>query len=244
MFFQCANEPFYINYEVLKKFLKSCHWTYLQKYNLIGHHGLGYGFAYIPENTNYIVIKRDLTPIYYTDWKNLTKIKTRFFLIHARKAYPWKKTAENIHPINIGQKYMITHNGTIKNSSIPKLTNPTLEKIKRETSLDTRKYLCYIMDELYKNSNLKTALESVFENLKLGIGANAFLFNSRECNIIKRQNEKFTGRHRTLFISKKDNYIFAGTTPLKPKMKEIPNNTLIYVNLLNLKTKIYPLELN
>ncbi|MFX0069824.1 MAG: class II glutamine amidotransferase [Candidatus Hermodarchaeota archaeon] len=243
MFFQCSLEPTYLDYNTLKNFIKSCHWRYFRKYDLLGHHHLGWGFAYFPENSNRLIIKRDITPIYRADWKNLTKIKTRFILVHARKAYPWKKNIKDIHPIDISEKYLITHNGTVFGDSIPKLNDPKLEKIKNKTSMDTRKYLSYIMDEYKKSTNLKGALESVFKNLRLGIGANAFFFNSNECNVITRQNTRFNGRHRTLFISKNNNTILVSTTPLKPGMLEIPNNSLIQLNLSNLKSRVFKLEI-
>jgi predicted glutamine amidotransferase len=235
---------FTVDFNVLRNFIKSCHWSYFKKYNLLGHHGLGWGYAVIPENEKYLLIKRDWNPIYHSDWKNLTKIKTRFLVVHARKDYPWKKNVNNIHPINIGEKYVITHNGTIKNSSFPILNHPPLERIKNHTQLDTRKYLCYIMDELKENFNLRDALIAIFKNIELGLGANAFLFNTTECNIIKRQNDKFSARHTTLFLLKENNSIMAATTPLKPTMKEIPNNTLISINLSNLNTKMYQLDFN
>ena len=89
---------------------------------------------------------------------------------------------------------------------------------------------------------LKEALEDVIKNIEIGLGANAFLFNSKECNIIKYQNEKFSGRHRTLFMARDHNSVLASTSPLKPKMKEIPNNSLIHINLSNLKIGFTRLE--
>jgi len=243
MFFQCSLDPFNIDLNVLKKFISSCHWKYFRKYNLLGHHHLGWGFAYIPEHSKNIVIKRDMTPIYHADWENLTKIKTKFLLVHARKAYPWLKNAINIHPIDINEKYLITHNGTIKNFYSPKIKDSKLQHIFNETNLDTRKYLCCIIDQLNQDDSLNKALEQVLNNVELGLGANAFLFNSRECNIIKYQNETFTGRHRTLFIKKDNNSILASTTPLKPKMKEIPNYSLIRINMANLDHQISTLHL-
>jgi len=243
MFFQCSLEPFNIDFNILKSFIKSCHWRYFKKYDIVGHHGLGWGFAYIPENGKKLVIKRDITPIYHADWKNLTKIKTRFLLVHARKSYPWKKSMNDIHPININENYVITHNGTIKNSSFPKVIDPKLDNIMNKTNLDTRKYLCCIIDNLKQGFDLKNALESVLSKLELELGANAFLFNFKECNIIKNQNEKFTGRHRTLFLSKNKNQILVSTTPLKSNAKEIANNSLIQINLANLKMKMINLEI-
>ncbi|TFG06348.1 MAG: hypothetical protein EU539_07825 [Promethearchaeota archaeon] len=243
MFFQCSMEPTYLDFKVLKNFIRSCHWRYFRKYDLLGHHHLGWGLAYFPENSDNLVIKRDLTPIYRADWKSLTKIKTRFLLVHARKAYPWKKNPNDIHPIDIGENYLMTHNGTILGDSMPELNDPKLEQIKNETGMDTRKYLCYLMDELKKTSDLRLALESVFKTLDLGIGANAFLFNSKECNIILRQNSRFNGRHRTIFISKDNNVILAATTPLKSGMLEIPNNSLIQIRLSNLKSKVFKLHI-
>ena len=242
MFFQCALEPFNIDLNVLKKFISSCHWKYCRKYNLLGHHHLGWGFAYIPENSKTLVIKRDITPIYHADWKNLTKIKTRFLLVHARKAYPWLKNSENIHPININEKYLLTHNGTITNFFRSKMANPKLDTIFKETNLDTRKYLCYIMDNLKQGLTLKESLENVLKNIEIGLGANAFLFNSKECNIIKYQNEKFSGRHRTLFITRENDSVLVSTSPLKPKMKEIPNYSLIHIKLSNLEINTNKLE--
>ena len=245
MFFQCALKPFNIDLNVLKKFISSCHWKYFRKYNLLGHHHLGWGFAYIPEDpedSKTLVIKRDITPIYHADWKNIAKIKTRFLLIHARKAYPWLKNSENIHPININEKYLLTHNGTITNFSISNLANTKLNAIFKETNLDTRKYLCYIMDNLKQGIDLKESLENVIKHIEIDLGANAFLFNSKECNIIKYQNENFSGRHRTLFISRDNGSVLASTSPLKPKMKEIPNNSLIHIKLSNLKINLTKLE--
>jgi predicted glutamine amidotransferase len=243
MFFKCSREPFNIDLNVLKKFISSCHWKYLRKYNLLGHHHLGWGFAYIPENDdNKLIIKRDITPIYHADWRNLTKIKTKFIVVHARKAYPWLKNFMDIHPININEKYIITHNGTITNFSVPRIKDPKLEIIFKKTNLDTRKYLCCIINNLKNGLDLKKSLEFILKNIEIGLGANAFLFNSNECNIIKYQNEKFTGRHRTLFINKENHSILVSTSPLKPKMKEIPNYSLIQINLSNLITNSFKLE--
>ncbi len=243
MFLLCSKKNFNIETKILKKFISSCHWRYFRKYNIIGHHNLGWGFAYIPENSKKLVIKRDIIPIYRADWKKLTKIKTRFLLVHVRKSYPWKKNVRDIHPININHKYVITHNGIIKNPSFPKLNDSGLEKIKETTELDTRKYLCYILDKIKEGFDLKEALESVFKQIELGIAANAFLFNAKECNIIKRASKKFTGRHRTLFIANHGSSIIVSTTPLSSNAKEIPNNSLIRINLSTLNTKMIKLEI-
>jgi len=243
MFFQCSIEPFNVNYKILKKFIASCHWQYLRKYNLFGHHGLGWGFAFIPENNdNKLIIKRDITAIYKADWKNLTKIKTRFLLVHARKTSPLNRNFINIHPINIGEKYLIAHNGIIKNSSFPKLEKPHLEDIKNSSDLDTRKYLCTIIDKLNDDLNLKKALEITFKKISIKSSANAFLFNSEECNVITYHNTSFDGRHHTLFLTKEQDTLFVCTTPIKNHAKEIPNRSLIQVNLQNLKVNTVKLE--
>ena len=122
------------------------------------------------------------------------------------------------------------------------MVNHKLNTIFKETNLDTRKYLCYIMDNLKQGINLKESLEDVLKNIEIGLGANAFLFNSKECNIIKYQNEKFSGRHRTLFITRDNSSVLASTSPLKPKMKEIPNYSLIHINLSNLEINLTNLE--
>jgi len=242
MFFKCSLEPFYLDYKILKKFIKTCHWHYLRKYDILGHHGLGWGFSYLSESDNKLVIKRDITPIYHADWKNLTKIRTRFLLVHARKTLPWKKSLENVHPINIQEKYLITHNGVIKNFPKKKLKNPQLDKIYNDTDLDTRKYLCSIINELQKGNTLKNGLENIFKSIEIGAGANAFLFNSQNCNIITNHKTNFNGRHHTLFLSKTQDGILVSTTPLTENAKEIPNYSLIQTNLNNLNLNMVKLE--
>jgi predicted glutamine amidotransferase len=242
MFFRCSTEPFFIEGNLLRKFVKSCHWRYLHKFNLFGHHNLGWGFAYLNENLK-LVIKRDITPIYKADWKTLSKIKTRFLLVHARKAYPWNKNFKDIHPINILQSYLIAHNGVIKSDSFPTLNDPTLEKIRASTSLDTRRYLCTIMDNINKGMNLKDTLEAIFKKVEIAAGANAFLFNSKECNVINYHNTNFNGRHHTLFIKILEDDILVSTTPLLENMNEIANNSLIKINLLDLFTNFMKLEI-
>ena len=242
MFFKCSLEPFHIDYKILKEYVKSCHWRYLRKYDLLGHHGLGWGFAYISENNNKLVIKRDIKAIYYADWKNLTKIKTRFLLVHARKTLPWKRNFDNVHPINIKEKYLITHNGIIKNFPNQKLRNPKLDKIYNETDLDTRKYLCSIINELQEGKSLKSGLENIFKSIEIGAGANAFLFNSQSCNIITNHKNNFNGRHHTLFLSKNDSGILVSTTPLTENAKEIPNYSLIQISLNDLNLNMVKLE--
>lgn len=241
MFFICSKNPFKIDYEILKNFVASCHWDYFKKYNLFGHHGSGWGFAYISEENEKLIVKRDVNPIYFSNWKNLTKIKTRFLLVHARKTIqPWKKTIENVHPISIGEKYLITHNGTISLDSFPDPQDPKLRDINIATEMDTRRYLCLIMDELKIKSDLKEAIESTLRKIHVNSAANAFLFNSRECIVIKNQNNSFNGRHTTLFLTKDRNTILVSTTPINPQLRafEIPNNTLIKIDLVNLKSKI------
>ena len=242
MFFKCSLEPFHMDYKILKEFVKSCHWRYLRKYDLLGHHGLGWGFAYLSENDNKLVIKRDINAIYHTDWKSLTKLKTRFLLVHARKTLPWKKNFGNVHPINIKEKYLITHNGIIKNFPSKKLKNPKLDRIYNDTDLDTRKYLCSIINELQKGNNLKIGLESVFKEIEIGASANAFLFNSQNCNIITNHKNNFNGRHHTLFLSKDHSGILVSTTPLTENAKEIPNHSLIQIDLNDLNLNVVKLE--
>ncbi|MFX0056749.1 MAG: hypothetical protein ACFE8J_00445, partial [Candidatus Heimdallarchaeota archaeon] len=131
----------------------------------------------------------------------------------------------------------------IKNSSFPKLNNFKLESINNSTDLDTRKYLCFILDKLKENLNLKRTLESIFKVLELGAGANAFLFNSTECNVINHHNTNFNGRHHTLFISKTKSQIFVSTSPIKPNAKEIPNRSLIQISLKDLSLKMQKLRM-
>jgi predicted glutamine amidotransferase len=242
MFFKCSTEPFNFEINILKKFVKSCHWQYLHKYNLFGHHNLGWGFAYLNENLK-LVIKRDITPIYKADWEALSKMNTRFLLVHARKAHPWKKDFNDIHPINIQQKYMIAHNGVIKTNSFPPLRDPRLENIRASTSLDTRRYLCAILDKVNNGISLKNTLEEIFRTVEIAAGANAFLFNSNECNIITHHNTNFNGRHHTLFINNIAENILVCTTPLLESMKEIANDTLIKINLSDLSTNLMKLEI-
>ena len=245
MFFQCSLEPRSVEHHLLKKFVSTCRWQYLRRYNLFGHHGFGWGFAYIPENRNStLVIKRDITPIYKANWKALTNIKTRFLLVHARKTLPWKKKEpEKVHPINIQEKFSICHNGIIKNHSFPHLIDPRLESIKNSSDLDTQKYLCFIIDELKKGKSLKEALESVFRVIEIGAGANAFLFNESECNVINYHNTNFNGRNHTLFISNDDGRVFVATTPLLSNAREIENHSLVNINLMNLELRMIKLEL-
>ncbi|TFG25501.1 MAG: hypothetical protein EU533_01035 [Promethearchaeota archaeon] len=242
MFFQCSTEPFFIDLQLLKKFVASCHFQYFRKYNLFGHHNLGWGFAYLDENQD-LKIKRDITPIYKADWKGLRKIKTRFLLVHARKAYPWKKDFKDIHPINIHEKYLIAHNGVIKADSFPPLSDTNLERIRLSDTLDTRRYLCAISDKIKKGVSLKNTLEEIFKKIQIAAGANAFLFNSRECNVISYHNSNFNGRHHTLFIKTSGNNVLASTTPLLKNMKEITNKTLIRINFLDLSTKYVKIEI-
>jgi predicted glutamine amidotransferase len=242
MFFKCSLEPSYLDYNILQEYVKSCHWRYFRKYDILGHHGLGWGFAYLSEGDNNLVIKRDITPIYHADWESLTQIKTRFLLVHARKTLPWKKKFENIHPINIKEKYLIVHNGIIKNFSKKNLENPELDEIYTNTDLDTRKYLCSIIDELKNGKNLKASLENVFKNIEIGAGANAFLFNTKICNVITNHKTNYNGRHHTLFIDRKHNSVIVSTTPLTYNAKEIPNYALIQIDLNDLDMNMVELE--
>jgi len=238
MFFQCSPEPFQIDLAFLKKFVASCYLHYLRRYNIYGRHRLGWGFAYVPEiNDKNLIIKRDITPIYHSDWKNLSTIKTRFLLVHARKTKPWYKNFKNIHPINIGEKYLIVHNGIIKKFPSRKLGDLKLENIKKSTQLDTRIYLCHIIDRLKTGYDLKSALESLFQESSIGSSANAFLFNSQECHVITHHKNNYKGRNHTLFIKKENNMLNVCTTPILKYSKEIENNSLINIDLNNLKLK-------
>lgn len=243
MFFQCAKQPFNINLNFLKKFVSSCHWQYMRKYNLFGHHNLGWGFAFISQDNERLIIKRDITPIYQANWKDLNPIKTRFLVVHARKAYPWNKNFKSLHPINIGESYQMVHNGVIKTDSFIELKDLKLEKIRSETTLDTRRYLCYIMDKLKSGEDLKNSLEEIFRTIIIGAGANAFLFNTKECNVITHHNDNFNGRHHTLFIKKSMNCINACTTPIINGAFEIPNDSLIQIDLKNLKMAFNKLDI-
>jgi len=245
MFFKCSTEPFSISPLFLKKFVASCQYHYFRKYNMIGHHSQGWGHAYLSKNDKQLIIKRDITPIYQADWKNISKIKTRFLLVHARKSLPKKKALEDVHPINIQEKYLMVHNGTINRESFPQtLEDPRLEEISNNTEMDTRKYLCLLMDELKNaDSDLKRAVESTFMKIQSSGTANAFLFNLNECAIIKRQHDSLLGRHSTLFLTREKNSVLVSTTPISRNLKEIPNKSLIQVNLSDLSMKYSKLEI-
>ena len=245
MFFKCSTEPFTISPLFLKKFIASCQYHYFRKYNMIGHHSQGWGHAYLSEDDQHVIVKRDITPIYRADWKSLSKIKTRFLLVHARKSLPKKKAIEDVHPINISDKYLIVHNGTIDKDSFPKeLNDQRLSEISLNTEMDTRKYLCLIMDEYKKNnSDLKKAIESALKKIQSSGTANAFLFNPNECVIIKRQNNSLLGRNTTLFLTREKNSVLASTTPIIRNAKEIANKSLIQVNLKDLSLKYSKLEI-
>ena len=245
MFFKCSTEPFSMSPLFLKKFVASCQYHYFRKYNMIGHHGQGWGLAYLSEDDQQLFVKRDITPIYRADWKNISKIKTRFLLVHARKSLPKKKAIEDVHPINIRERYLMVHNGTISRDSFPRtLEDPRLEEISNKTEMDTRKYLCLLMDELKNSdSDLKMAVESTFKKIHSRGTANAFLFNLNECAIIKRQKESLRGRHTTLFLTKEEHSILVCTTPITKNAKEIPAKSLIQVNLSDLDMKFSKLEI-
>lgn len=231
--------PKTISLEILKAFVKSCHWTYLKRYNLAGHHNAGWGFAYIPLNSRKLIIKRTLHPIYHCKWEDLTQIKTRFLLIHARKTLFGEKRLENVHPINIKGKYILVHNGTIQMKSFPPLNDNRLQIIQANTDLDTRKYLCTILDNLKHKNNLKDAIETTLKAIHVNSAANAFLFNLKECHIIKYQSNTYNARHTTLFIDKSSDGLLISTTPLTHNAMEIPNKSLISIpELLNNKLSL------
>ena len=159
-----------------------------------------------------------------------------------RSPLPWKRNFENIHPININEKFLIVHNGIIKHFSRKNLENPKLDKIYNKTDLDTRKYLCSIINELGEGKSLKIGLENIFKKIEIGAGANAFLFNSQRCNVITNHKNNFNGRHHTLFLSKNHNDILVSTTALTENAKEIPNHSLINIDLNNLNLNMVKLE--
>lgn len=238
-------QPNNIPIEVLKKFIQSCHWNYLKKYDIFGHHGVGWGFAYIPIDSKKLIIRRTLHPIYNCKWQDLAKIKTRFLLIHARKTLFGKKTLANVHPICVGDSFCLAHNGTIKMSSFPVLNDNNLQYIQNNSDLDTRRYLCTILDHLKSQNSIKNAIELTLKNIHVNSAANAFLFNLNECHIIKYQNDSFNGRHTTVFIEKILNRILISTTPLSSKALEIPNGSLLSIpNIQSNKFKIQINKLN
>ena len=235
MFFHCSTKPFQIEPAFLKKFIASCYLHYLRRYSIYGRHRMGWGFAYVPENNDKtLIIKRDMSPIYHSDWKSLSNIKTRFLLVHARKTKPWYKSFKNVHPINISEKYLIVHNGIIKKFPSRKLNDLRLEKINKSTQLDSRKYLCHIIDRLNTDYDLKSTLETIFQEVSIGSSANAFLFNSKECHVISHHKNNYMGKNHTLFIKKEKDWLNVCTTPILRKSIEIENNALVSVNNLEL----------
>jgi len=233
MFIHYSVQPKRIPFRFLKKFIKSCHWDYFKKYDIVGHHGAGWGYAYISEKSKKLIIKKTIQPIYKCKWQDLAKIKTRFLLVHARKTIFGEIKFENVHPISIGSKFNIVHNGTIKMDSFKDLNDAEFQYILNNTDLDTRKYLCTIMDHLREEVNIKKAVEKTLTNIRVSSAANAFLFNLNQCHIIKYQNNTFNGRHTTLFIDHNSNRLMISTTPLSSAALEISNKSLISITDLN-----------
>jgi len=52
--------------------------------------------------------------------------------------------------------------------------------------------------------------------------------------VITNHNTNFNGRHHTLFISRDNNEVIVSTTPITTSAIEIPNYSLIQINLANL----------
>ncbi len=233
MILQYSLQPRTISMEILRSFIKSCHWGYFNNYDLIGHHGAGWGVSYITNDSQQLVIKRSLQPIYKFNWQDLLTLKTRFLIIHARKSIFGERRLQNVHPINVEGKYCLVHNGTIKMSSFPDLNDAKLHKIQKNTDLDTKRYLCTILDNFRSQKTLEKAIEATLKEIEVSSAANGFLFNLNECHIIKYQNSTFNGRHTTLFIDKFPNRLLISTTPLTSTALEIPNQSLLSIPALN-----------
>jgi len=99
-----------------------------------------------------------------------------------------------------------------------------------------------VIDQLHENKDLESALELVFKEIEIGAGANTFLFNSQMCNVITNHNTNFNGRHHTLFINRNSSEIIVSTTPLTNNAKEIPNYSLLQIDLANLDTNFTKLN--
>lgn len=102
-----------------------------------------------------------------------------------------------------------------------------MDKIKKETDLDTKKYLCLILDELKQKSSVKKAIESALKQIKVKSTANAFLFNSQECIIIKHQLNTFHGRHTKKIKNSGGDAIFAqADVSIEEQAKSIVEKTI------------------
>ncbi len=217
--------------DYLKSFVRASHWGKYKLQDFIGQHRMGWGVSWFDKN-GAIKTQRSIDPIWRSNWKNLTKIKSRCIVLHARRCAPSATNNRDVHPIVIDNKNYMFHNGVIKKDSFPQLDNPELNEILKSTSMDTRRYLATFLDELEKNEDFVETFRRTLPKITVSPSANAFLLNSTDIYIVKYKIEKL--HKKAVYQLNIKNFDKGGycvsVIPFDKSFKGIPNKSCIKYN--------------
>ncbi|MBD3351803.1 MAG: hypothetical protein GF364_09990 [Candidatus Lokiarchaeota archaeon] len=229
--------------EYLTKFVQMCHYGNWKRGDFTGHHAMGFGVAWLDQDTR-IHVKRSIMPIWKTKWEDLLKIRSRCIVLHARKCPPQSIKFQDVHPITIDKKTFMFHNGTIDKKSFPNLRDPYLNKISKTTSMDTRKYLATYLDLMNQPSfagNIPKIFSNLNKDITLKSSANSFILNRNKLLIVElmRQHSVFKTLKYILNIKKMDtkNYCIS-VAPFDDDFMPIPNKTTLEYDFDSEKLKI------
>jgi predicted glutamine amidotransferase len=228
----------------LKEFIHNCHWGNRSRQDWFGHHGKGWGIAWLDQNGAYKT-KRFTSPIWYYQWKKLLMIRSRFIAIHARFAFKFEK--ENIQPIQIShknQEFIIFHNGMFHTESIPVPQNSKLREISSINNMDTRKFLAAVIDK-YKNISVSSATKIILDSSQMFNSANSFILSKDQLDLISYHKPispiKEIHTYHLNYKKLENRNICVSVLPFEKDFKIIPNKISISYNFSNDKIKIQKL---
>lgn len=219
--------PISLDRDLLAQFVKNCHWGNWRVQDWLGHHGMGWGVAWMdPAGT--IRTWRSLNPIWRDPWWALPRLKSRLIVVHARFALPWKVRRDDVHPITLDDRHFLAHNGTIKLASFAPLETPALERARRETTLDTRRYLAAVLDGMATGAAPLDAIAGVLRQVRPVPSANAFFFSRAQFTAVEYQTAPLFQRYTYVLAVKR---LHPGTCvssiPFDETFSRLPNGTAL-----------------
>jgi predicted glutamine amidotransferase len=213
----------------LRAFVRACRWGNPRVQDFLGHHGFGWGLVWRDRRGRFRV-HRSVRALWEDPWEAIGRLRTTCLALHARFCFPWKRNIEDVHPIAVENGPLLMHNGQFVNKSFGPLRAEDLDRLRRTTDMDTRKYYCALVDEMRRGATPKAAFEKVLPAVQVIDSANAFLVTEEALHVVEWHQASVLQQYLydlTFCHDEARGHTVISSTPLGSGFRRIPNHSIL-----------------
>ncbi|MBN2093555.1 class II glutamine amidotransferase [candidate division KSB1 bacterium] len=221
-----------ILFEGLKRMALDQNERHEENEKVLFQHGDGWGMTYLHHDS--LNSYKSSQPCYQDlQFENLSKISTRFLILHSRRASKGSIGEQNSHPFlaNIeNDNYFFYHNGTIYEEL------PFSNHFHRSGTTDSEMFFFHILTHLKPEKPIES-YKSIFKKVTNFSAVNSIFGNSQFCLLVNRY--QINPDYYTMKISSDDHSLIVSSEiipglPAK-NWKKLSNGTLLKIPINNSK---------